>query len=110
MVIALVLIVIDLVILFTCYYTLGVKVRCPKCLKEQRSFTYRQLGVIIIALEILSILTDLITGDFTVSYFNMIFWLIPAYFIFNKPSFFCRHCFEEIPLKDEYLTNKPFFY
>lgn len=101
---------IDLVMLALYFYFFGVQVRCHMCNKTQRSLTYKQFGIILIILNIFSFSLDMFNGNMLFSYIDIIFWILPVYFLFRTPSFFCRHCFKEIPLKEEDMLNKPLFY
>ncbi len=101
---------IDLIIFALYFYLFGVQVSCPICGRDQRALTYKQFGVILIVLNVFSFLLDSFNDEALFSYIDIILWILPVYFLFRSPSFFCRHCLKEMPLKDCQLLNKPLFY
>ncbi|NDV24968.1 hypothetical protein [Desulfovibrio sp. JC022] len=101
---------IDLAIFALYFYFFGVRVRCPICGKAQRSLTYKQFGAILLVLNVGSLLLDIFNQEMLFSYVDIVFWVLPIYFLFHKPSFFCSRCFKEIPLREEDMLKKTFFY
>jgi hypothetical protein len=41
---------------------------------------------------------------------DIILGTMAVYGFIRNPAFYCRHCFKEVPLKEEDMLNKPFLY